>query len=80
MRVIRAAVIPPRTTKVNRKSKYKQKLLDFKSSGFEYAEVTFDEGEDARKVYMGFAKFAKAVGVRVVKRGERLFLARGDAQ
>ena len=73
MRVIRAAVIPPRTTKVNRKSKYKQKLLDFKGSGF-------DEGEGARKAYMGFAKFAKAVGVRVVKRGERLFLARGDAQ
>lgn len=80
MRVVKVAVIPPRTTKVNRKSKYKQKLLDFEGSGFEYAEVTFDEGEDARKVYMGFAKYAKKLGVKVVKRGERLFLARGDAQ
>lgn len=80
MRVVKVAVIPPKTTKVKRVSKYKQKLLDFKGSGFEYAEVTFDKGEDARKAYMGFAKFAKKVGVRVVKRGERLFLARGDAQ
>lgn len=80
MRVVKVAVIPPKKARVKRVSKYKQKLLDFKGSGFECAEVTFDEGEDARKAYMGFAKFAKAVGVRVVKRGERLFLARGDAQ
>lgn len=80
MRVVKVAVIPPKKTRVKRVSKYKQKLLDFKGSGFECAEVTFDEGEDVRKAYMGFSKFAKAVGVRVAKRGERLFLARGDAQ
>lgn len=80
MRVVKAAVIPPKTVKAKRVSKYKQKLLDFKGSGFECAEVLFDEGEDARKAYMGFTKFAKKAGVKVVRRGERLFLARGDAR
>ena len=79
MRVIKTAVIPPKKKRVVR-SVYRDKLLGFKGSGFESAEVLLDEGESPENVYLNLNRYAKGLGVSVVKRGDRIFLARGDAQ
>lgn len=80
MRVIKTAVIPPKKTANKGRSKYRDKLLGFKGSGFERAEVLLDEGESPKNVYQNLKRYAKKLGVSVVKRGDRIFLARGDAQ
>ena len=79
MRLIKAAVIPPKKKRVVR-SVYRDKLLGFKGSGFERSEVLLDEGESPKNVYQNLKRYAKKLGVSVVKRGDRIFLARGDAQ
>ena len=79
MRVIKTAVIPPKKKRVVR-SVYRDKILGFKSSGFERAEVLLDEGESPKNVYQSLKRYAKKLGVSVVRRGGRIFLARGDAQ
>lgn len=79
MRVIKTAVIPPKKKRVGR-SVYRDKLLGFKGSGFERAEVLLDEGESPKNVYQNLKRYAKGLGVSVVRRGDRIFLARGDAQ
>ncbi|MBQ1839997.1 MAG: hypothetical protein II128_01525 [Atopobiaceae bacterium] len=79
MRVIKTAVIPPKKKRVVR-SVYRDKILGFKSSGFERAEVLLDEGESPENVYLNLNRYAKGLGVSVVKRGDRIFLARGDVQ
>lgn len=79
MRVIKTAVIPPKKKRVVR-SVYRDKLLGFKGSGFERSEVLLDEGESPKNVYQNLKRYAKKLGVSVVRRGDRIFLARGDAQ
>lgn len=79
MRVVKAAVIPPKKKRVVR-SVYRDKLLGFKGSGFERAEVLLDEGESPENVYLNLNRYAKGLGISVVKRGDRIFLARGDVQ
>lgn len=79
MRVIKTAVIPPKKKRVGR-SVYRDKILGFKGSGFERSEVLLDEGESPKNVYQNLKRYAKKLGVSVVKRGDRIFLARGDAQ
>ena len=79
MRVIKAAVIPPKKKRVVR-SVYRDKLLGFKGSGFERAEVLLDEGESPKNVYLNLNRYAKEQGVSVVKRENRIFLERGDAK
>lgn len=79
MRLIKAAVIPPKKKRVGR-SVYRDKLLVFKGSGFERSEVLLDEGESPKNVYQNLKRYAKKLGVSVVRRGDRIFLARGDAQ
>lgn len=79
MRLIKAAVIPPKKKRVGR-SVYRDKLLGFKGSSFERSEVLLDEGESPKNVYQNLKRYAKKLGVSVVRRGDRIFLARGDAQ
>lgn len=79
MRVIKAAVIPPKKKRVGR-SVYRDKILGFKGSSFERSEVLLDEGESPKNVYQNLKRYAKKLGVSVVRRGDRIFLARGDAQ
>jgi len=42
--------------------------------------VLLDEGESPKNVYQNLKRYAKKLGVSVVRRGDRIFLARGDAQ
>jgi len=79
MRLIKAAVIPPKKKRVGR-SVYRDKILGFKGSSFERSEVLLDEGESPKNVYQNLKRYAKKLGVSVVRRGDRIFLARGDAQ
>lgn len=79
MRVIKVAVIPPKKKRVGR-SVYRDKILGFKGSNFERSEVLLDEGESPKNVYQNLKRYAKKLGVSVVRRGDRIFLARGDAQ
>ena len=80
MRLIKAAVIPQKKTANKGRSKYRNEILRFKGSSFERAEVLLDEGESPKNVYLNLNRYAKGLGVSVVKRGDRIFLARGDAQ
>ncbi len=79
MRLIKAAVIPPKKKRVGR-SVYRDKILGFKGSSFERSEVLLDEGESPKNVYQNLKRYAKKLGVSVVRRGDRIFLARGDVQ
>lgn len=79
MRLIKAAVIPPKKKRVGR-SVYRDKILGFKGSSFERSEVLLDEGESPKNVYQNLKRYAKKLGVSVVRRGDRIFLARGGAQ
>lgn len=79
MRLIKAAAIPPKKKRVGR-SVYRDKILGFKGSSFERSEVLLDEGESPKNVYQNLKRYAKKLGVSVVRRGDRIFLARGDAQ
>ena len=80
MRVIKTAVIPPKKTANKGRSKYRNEILRFKGSSFERGEVLLDEGESPKNVYLNLNRYAKRLGVSVVKRGDRIFLARGDVQ
>jgi len=79
MRLIKAAVIPPKKKRVGR-SVYRDKILGFKGSSFERSEVLLDEGESPKNVYQNLKRYAKKLGVSVVRRGDRIFLERGGAQ
>ena len=80
MRLIKAAVIPPKKTANKWRSKYRNEILRFKGSGFERSEVLLDEGESPTNIYMNLNRYAKEQGVSVVRRGDRIFLERGGAQ
>lgn len=79
MRLIKAAVIPPKKTANKGRSKYRDKILSFKGSSFERAEVLLDEGESPKNIYLNLNRYAKEQGISVVKREDRIFLERGGA-
>ena len=62
MRLIKAAVIPPKKKRVGR-SVYRDKILGFKGSSFERSEVLLDEGESPKNVYQNLKRYAKKLGV-----------------
>lgn len=76
MKVVKASAMPPRVKRKPRKSKYRDAVNAFVRSGFDLAEVTLDEGEKVANVHRGLSQHAQRAGVRVMMRGERLFLER----